>query len=126
MKIALACDHAGLSLKEAILRFLNNRKIEVLDFSPPNSDRVDYPDYAIRVAEKVSRGGADAGGLVCLYGVFFLLRSRRRNVNCLTFLKDKKGGAMKSSADNFREPCPEKVLRRQNFIRGRRPGAGAY
>ncbi|MBI2336917.1 MAG: ribose 5-phosphate isomerase B [Deltaproteobacteria bacterium] len=69
MKIALACDHAGLSLKAAILRFLNSRKIEVLDFSPLNSDRVDYPDYAIRVAEKVSRGEADAGVLVCGTGI---------------------------------------------------------
>lgn len=70
MKIALGSDHGGFSLKQEILRTLKEKeKITVEDLGTTNTDSVDYPDYAGLVAEKVSRGEADRGILLCGTGV---------------------------------------------------------
>lgn len=69
MKLGLASDHGGFPLKQAILQFLKKKKIEVLDLGNHGTDSVDYPDYAIRVAELVSKGKVDAGLLVCGTGI---------------------------------------------------------
>ena len=52
-KIFLSSDHAGYKLKESIKIHLDKKKIKYIDLGPFNSDRVDYPDYAHKVAKKV-------------------------------------------------------------------------
>lgn len=69
MKIVIASDHAGLSLKQSILHFLDQQKILVKDLGVTTHESVDYPDYAAAVAETVSSGKADAGILVCGTGL---------------------------------------------------------
>ncbi len=69
MKLAIASDHGGFQLKQAILQFLKKKKIEVLDLGNHGTESVDYPDYALRVAEMVSQGKVDAGLLVCGTGI---------------------------------------------------------
>ncbi len=65
MKIALAADHAGYSLKKALVVYLKNQKNEVLDLGVHEAVSVDYPDYAEQVALAVSGGKADLGILIC-------------------------------------------------------------
>lgn len=69
MKIVIAADHGGYQLKQAILSFLSQEKISFEDFGINNSDPVDYPNYAVRVAEAVSSKRADAGILLCGTGL---------------------------------------------------------
>lgn len=70
MKIVLASDHGGFSLKQEILRYLLTDKKNVAeDLGASTPDSVDYPDYAVLVADKVSQGLADRGILVCGTGV---------------------------------------------------------
>ncbi len=69
MKLAIASDHGGFHLKNAILKFLSSRKIEYLDLGVANNDTVDYPDYAARVAEKVFTGQVNGGILLCGTGI---------------------------------------------------------
>ena len=69
MKIGLACDHAGFELKEEIKSLLLSLGIESMDFGTFNEDSVDYPDYGILVAEKVSRGDLERGILICGTGI---------------------------------------------------------
>lgn len=69
MKLAIASDHGGFSLKQSLLSFLKNRKIEVLDLGNDGTDSVDYPDYAVKVAQMVSGGKIDAGLLMCGTGI---------------------------------------------------------
>ena len=69
MKLGLASDHGGFQLKQAVLQFLKRKKIEVLDLGNHGTESVDYPDYAIRVAELVSEGKIDAGLLMCGTGI---------------------------------------------------------
>jgi len=69
MKIAIAADHAGFSLKEKLRQRLADEGHEVVDFGPASPDSVDYPDYAQPVAREVSQGRSDRGILVCSTGI---------------------------------------------------------
>lgn len=69
MKIVTASDHAGVDLKDKILKLLLSLHHEVADFGVHNRDSVDYPDYGIPVAEAVSEGKAERGILICGTGV---------------------------------------------------------
>ena len=64
-KISLASDHAGFTLKEIIKKKLIKNKIKVLDFGPYKKDKVDYPDYAKKVARNISSKKTNMGILVC-------------------------------------------------------------
>lgn len=69
MKLLVASDHGGFALKSRIKEFLARRKIDVEDLGSDSAESVDYPDYAIRVAERVSKEEADAGVLICGTGI---------------------------------------------------------
>ena len=64
-KIFISSDHAGFKLKEYIKSFLRNKKINFKDLGPVSEDRVDYPDYAHKVAKKVQTNKSNVGILVC-------------------------------------------------------------
>jgi ribose 5-phosphate isomerase B len=65
MKIAIASDHAGFEEKEKLKPLLTSLGLQFEDLGTVTEDSVDYPDYARRVAERVSKGEADQGLLVC-------------------------------------------------------------
>ena len=52
-KIFISSDHAGFKLKEDIKNHLKKKKLNIEDLGPINDNRVDYPDYAHKVAKKV-------------------------------------------------------------------------
>ena len=58
--VAIASDHSGVALKNAILQHLRGRGIAVHDLGTNTSEPVDYPDTAGAAAVQVSRGEADA------------------------------------------------------------------
>ena len=64
-KIFISSDHAGFSLKETIKDYLKRKKITFQDLGPNNDSRVDYPDYAHRVAKRVKLSKNNIGILVC-------------------------------------------------------------
>jgi ribose 5-phosphate isomerase B len=65
MRIAIGADHAGYSYKERLARVLEEDGHEVLDMGTYGPESVDYPDFALAVAEAVSAGEAERGVLVC-------------------------------------------------------------
>lgn len=67
--ILVGSDHGGLELKEAIKRLLSERGIAFEDCGTDNGNSVDYPDFGIKVARKVSAGEADKGILFCGTGI---------------------------------------------------------
>jgi ribose 5-phosphate isomerase B len=69
MQIGLACDHGGFELKEELKTFLKSFGIELIDMGTFNEDSVDYPDFGVLVAEKVSRGELEKGILICGTGI---------------------------------------------------------
>jgi ribose 5-phosphate isomerase B len=69
MQIGLACDHGGFELKEELKVFLKSIGFEPVDLGTSNEQSVDYPDYGILVAEKVSKGELEKGILICGTGI---------------------------------------------------------
>jgi ribose 5-phosphate isomerase B len=68
-KIFISSDHAGYRLKESIKLHLKRKKIKFTDLGPTNDTRVDYPEYAHKVAKKVKSNNNHVGILVCGSGV---------------------------------------------------------
>jgi ribose 5-phosphate isomerase B len=70
MRIALGCDHRGLQLKQMIMNLLTDIGHTHKDFGCYyDTTRVDYPDFAQKVAEAVAAGEFDRGILVCGSGI---------------------------------------------------------
>jgi len=65
MKISIGNDHAGVSYKEAIIAYLEEKGFEVQNYGTDTEDSVDYPDYIHPVAKDVSDGKADLGIIIC-------------------------------------------------------------
>ena len=68
-KVLIASDHAGFDGKEAIKKTLDEMGVQYEDVGTGSLDSVDYPDYAERVARRVTSGEADRGILVCGSGI---------------------------------------------------------
>lgn len=68
-RIAVASDHAGFELKEKIKEHLKSAGYEVLDLGTDNTESVDYPDYAEKLALKISTGEVSEGVLCCGTGI---------------------------------------------------------
>jgi ribose 5-phosphate isomerase B len=69
MKIAIGSDHAGFELKERIKKYLEKLGYDYKDFGTDNTESVDYPDYALKVAEAVAKKEYDRGILICGSGI---------------------------------------------------------
>jgi ribose 5-phosphate isomerase B len=70
MKVAVAFDHRGVKLREAVLEAVAEAGCDAIDLGVEDASvRVDYPDQAWAVAEQIRSGSAQRGILVCGSGV---------------------------------------------------------
>jgi ribose 5-phosphate isomerase B len=69
MKIAIGCDHRGFKLKRKLMEYLTEMGHTYQDFGSYDTNPVDYPDIASKVAGAVSRREFDRGILVCGTGI---------------------------------------------------------
>lgn len=69
MRVAVASDHAGFSLKDTVVEVLRQAGVETIDYGPDNPQAVDFPDYAVLVGRAIQNGQADRGILICGSGV---------------------------------------------------------
>ena len=69
MKLSIGSDHAGFEYKEAIREMLSHDGHDVHDVGTYSSERVDYPDYAVKVAQSVAKNDAEFGILICGSGI---------------------------------------------------------
>ena len=80
-KIFISSDHAGFKLKEAIKKYLLSKKLPFQDLGPNNNNRVDYPDFAHKVAKKVKTSKNNVGILVCGSGMGMnIAANRHKNI----------------------------------------------
>ena len=80
-KIFLSSDHAGYKLKELIKLHLDKKKIKYTDLGPYSDSRVDYPEYAHKVAKKVRTNKNYIGILVCGSGMGMnIVANRHKNI----------------------------------------------
>ena len=69
MKIAIACDHGALALKNVMKKHLEEKGYEVADFGTHTLDSCDYPDFAGAAAKAVASGECDKGIVMCATGI---------------------------------------------------------
>ena len=69
MRIAIGSDHAGFRLKQVLLEHVASLGHESSDFGCPDETSVDYPDFAVPLAQAVIVGEQDLGILICSSGV---------------------------------------------------------
>ena len=67
--IAIGSDHGGFALKQEIMKHLEDRKLEYIDFGTYSSDSCDYPQYGAAVGRAVADGSCERGILICGTGI---------------------------------------------------------
>jgi ribose 5-phosphate isomerase B len=86
LKVALGNDHRGVDAKRRVLATLAGLHCTTTDFGSNAPAGVDYPDFAIAVAEAVAAGRADRGVLICATGHGMCIAANKvpgiRAVNC--------------------------------------------
>lgn len=69
MKIALACDHGAVALKETVKKHLEAQGYTCQDFGTHTTDSCDYPDFAGPAARAVAAGDCERGIVLCTTGI---------------------------------------------------------
>ena len=83
MKVAIASDHGGINIREEIKSLMDEMGIQYEDFGCDCKTSVDYPDYALPVAEKVAAGEFDRGILVCGTGIGMSIAANKvKGIRC--------------------------------------------
>lgn len=83
MKIAIACDHSALELKEEVKKLLNDRAVECVDFGTYTADSCHYPVYGARAAQAVAGGECDLGIVICGTGIGMSIAANKvKGIRC--------------------------------------------
>lgn len=69
MKLAFGTDHAAYQLKDHLVSYARGLGHDVRDFGTNGPESVDYPEYALAVANEVVAGRVDLGVVICSNGV---------------------------------------------------------
>jgi len=75
-KIFIASDHAGYELKVEILQYY---KDTIIDLGTNSLESVDYPEYALKLVEKVKSNKLSFGILICGSGIGMTIAANRHN-----------------------------------------------
>lgn len=76
--VAIANDHAGIALKQALLDEIRACGFDVADLGTNSTDSVDYPDYGCKVADEVTSGRAQFGIAICGSGIGISIAANRK------------------------------------------------
>lgn len=83
MKVAIGSDHGGVTIREEIMKLMDEMEIQYEDFGCECDTSVDYPDYAFPVAEKVASGQFDRGILICGTGIGMSISANKvKGIRC--------------------------------------------
>lgn len=105
MLIAIASDHAGFALKEALKQRLAQSGHEVKDFGTHSEERCDYPDFAGPAAAMVDSDDADFGVLVCGSGIGMCIAANRYPNVRAAVLKDEFDAEMSRRHNDTNVAC---------------------
>ena len=81
--IALGSDHGGFALKQEVIKYLEENRIEYRDFGCYSENSCDYPEYAEKVAHAVVSGGFEKGILICGTGIGISIAANKvKGIRC--------------------------------------------
>jgi ribose 5-phosphate isomerase B len=69
MRIVVGCDHAGFTIKDAVVEAIKSEGHEVVDVGTFSKDRVDFPDFAEKAGIVIINGEAERGVVICGSGI---------------------------------------------------------
>jgi ribose 5-phosphate isomerase B len=83
MNVAIASDHGGVNIRKEIISLMEELNIEYIDLGCECSTSVDYPDYAVPVANKVASGEVERGILICGTGIGMSIAANKvKGIRC--------------------------------------------
>ncbi len=77
MKIAIGNDHAAVAMKNHIVKYLEDKGYEMVNFGTDTNDSCDYPVYGEKVARAVASGECELGILICGTGIGISLAANK-------------------------------------------------
>ena len=84
MTLYMACDHLGVDLKKDLIKHLSNNGINVEEIGMKNSELDDYPDFAFKLGDLVSRTPGALGILICGNGVGMSIAANKvKGIRCV-------------------------------------------
>ena len=69
MNIGICNDHRGFLLKQKLIKELQNKGYNIIDCGTDSNSSVDYPDYAFKLGELLTKKEADFGIAICGTGI---------------------------------------------------------
>ena len=69
MKIGICSDHRGFYMKSVILEYLEHSGYEVIDFGTDSDESVDFPVYAFKLGDAISKRKVNFGIAICGTGI---------------------------------------------------------
>ena len=81
--IAIASDHGGFELKQAVAKVLSDEGYEIVDIGPNDNEPVDYPIYGKACARAILEGKAQKGIVICGTGIGISIAANRyKGIRC--------------------------------------------
>ena len=77
MKIAIGCDHGGLTIKNVAKSYIESAGHDIIDLGTNSSHSTDYPQYAIRASQMVISKEVDLAVLICTTGIGMSITANR-------------------------------------------------
>lgn len=68
MKIGITSDHGGYKLKTKLIKYLK-KNYEVIDYGTNSFESVDYPDFAFKLGNAITKKDLDFGIAICKSGI---------------------------------------------------------
>lgn len=143
MKVGICCDHRGVYLKNILLEYLEHTEYEVIDFGTNDGESVDFPEFAFKLGDAITKRRVNMGIAICgtgigmsialnkVKGVYcakvsniseaFLCR-QHNNANCIAIGADMDDDQAKAIVDKFLTTeflGDSKYVRRNKMIKDR-------
>lgn len=83
MKVAIGNDHHGVDVKNRIIKYLEERNIQYLNFGTDTKENVDYIDFAKKVCKSIQNKECDLGILICATGIgMSIVANKFKSIRC--------------------------------------------
>lgn len=98
--IAFAADHGGFELKNFLIDTLKKQNYQTIDLGTNSPEAVDYPDYALKMAQTLKNNQADLGVLICGSGIGMSIAVNRKPYIRAALIHDAYGAKMSRKHNN--------------------------
>jgi ribose 5-phosphate isomerase B len=79
MRIVVACDHGGFTLKSFVKQVVLSAGHDVIDAGTDSSESVDFPDFTQKAGQMIQSGEAERGIILCGSGVGACIAANKMN-----------------------------------------------